>query len=181
MHTARNFFLFAAITLWATIIGAIVYSHVVFLPAYLHHLPSSTALLQGDFAIHDEYFWIPVHPVHLVFLATATALNWKLKERRNYMLSAIAIYVVVLVTTFFYFVPELMAFAKSAGSGLPASEWLERGERWERLSWIRGAFMYAGFVLLLLSLMKTSTEKQKTMPYRNKAVDENVLAGYGAG
>jgi hypothetical protein len=154
MNQLRQVSLFTAIILWATLVGAIVYSHVVFLSAYLHHLPESTSLTKGPYGIHDERFWMFIHPALILSLVLTTLLNWKVKERRKYILVATGVYISVLAVTVSYFVPELMAFAESANSGLPKTEWLQRGQQWERLSWIRGAVMYSGFVFLLIALGK---------------------------
>jgi hypothetical protein len=59
-----------------------------------------------------------------------------------------------LIVSAVYFVPELMAFAKSPESNLPASEWLARGHRWEKLSRIRGVICFLSFVPLLVALTK---------------------------
>jgi hypothetical protein len=62
--------------------------------------------------------------------------------------------VVVLIISFLYFVPELMAFRQSSVSGIPRADWLARGHRWLILSCIRGAICYAAFVPLLVALTK---------------------------
>lgn len=154
MSNAKNIILFITITVWATLIGAVTYSHVAFFPAFLHHLPDSTNLLRGPYGIHDEKFWMTIHPVLIVCLLVSLIINRKLKERRTLILVPFCIYVVVLIITFLYFVPELQAFAKSDQSGIPAEEWLQRGTKWEQLSWVRGTFLYAGFVFLLNALVK---------------------------
>lgn len=160
MKKAREISLFIAIILWATLIGAVMYSHVVFLSAYLRHLPASTSLLSGPYGIHDENFWIPIHPVCILAMIVTLILNWNVLPRRKYILSTLIMYAIILVITFNYFVPELLAFAQSHQSTVPASEWLERGTRWERLSWIRGFFMYSGFVMLLIALVKNRFERK---------------------
>lgn len=159
MKKASEISLFIAIIFWGTIIGAIMYSHVVFLSAYLPNLPDSTKLLSGPYAIHDEDFWIPIHPLCILALTITLILNWKLIPRRKYILSTLILYLIVLVITFSYFVPELQAFAGSYQSGIPAAEWIERGTKWERFSWIRGFFMYCGFVILLVALVKNRFQR----------------------
>jgi hypothetical protein len=160
MKRAREISLLAAITFWATIIGAVMYSHVVFLSAYLPNLPASTSLLSGPYGIHDENFWIPIHPLCIIALVITLVLNWNLLPRRKYILATLILYIIVLVITFIYFVPELQAFASSHQSNLPAAQWIERGTRWEKLSWIRGFFMYCGFVLLLMALVKNRFQRK---------------------
>jgi hypothetical protein len=63
-----------------------------------------------------------------------------------------------LIITSLFFVPELMAFAKSPESNLPAAEWLARGNRWQYLSWIRGAVCFVFFVPLLVALTKSDAD-----------------------
>jgi hypothetical protein len=67
-----------------------------------------------------------------------------------------------------FFVPELLAFARSAQSDVPASEWLERGQRWEKLSWVRGALMYVGFGLVLRAFGKIGLSETRLEPAGNR-------------
>jgi len=144
MTRARDLSLAAAIIVWATILGGIVYSHIVWFPPYLGGMPATAALAK---TIHDEHFWLTVHPLAILSLLIAVALNWKLRQRRNLILITIAIYAVAIVTTAIYFVPELIAFRNAQGPG----DWVARGQTWQHLSWLRGAFMYAAFIPLLLA------------------------------
>lgn len=163
MQRAAQFFLLLNIVLWATIAGAITYSHIAFFPAYLDHLPASASLVNGDYPIRDDIFWMTMHPVLVTCTILSLILNWKIAARRKYILIALGIYAVAIACTFAYFVPELMAFAESGQSNVPAAEWLERGQKWQYLSWIRGGFMYLGFVMLLLALTKHRAIKPLTM------------------
>ena len=154
MKKISQLFFFIAIIVWATLVGAIVYSHMVFFSAYLTHLPASTALLKGDYGLHDEKFWMMIHPVLIIALVLTLLLNWKQAERRKYILIAMGIYAAAIISTFLYFVPELKNFAASDQSTISAADWLERGNRWQYLSWTRGVFMFIGFILLLIGLTK---------------------------
>ncbi len=148
MTRARDLSLALAIFVWATILGGIVYSHIVWFPPYLAGLPKTAALAA---TIHDESFWLLVHPLAIASLIAALALNWKLRARRNLILVTVAIYAVAIVTTALYFVPELMAFRASQSSNVSPAEWYVRGQNWQHLSWVRGAFMYIAFIPLLLA------------------------------
>lgn len=152
MSTARQVALFVTVFLWAILIGGIAYSHIAFFPSYLHHLPQSTSLVQGPYAIADEKFWMLVHPVTILSLLTSLVLNWKTAARRKYLIGCLLIYVAALVFTIIYFVPELKAFAESNSSTTSEAAWQQRGKTWERFSWIRGFFMFTGFLLLLVAL-----------------------------
>ncbi len=155
----KQAFFFITLILWGTLIGAITYSHIVYFPPYLGHLPASTTLLKGPYSIHDENFWMMIHPVLILSLGITLAFNWKLAPRRRYILLAMGIYAIAIIATFLYFVPELKSFATSDQSNISAEEWLQRGNRWQYMSWIRGLFMYFGFLLLLIGLTKNGTEK----------------------
>lgn len=161
MRKAGQPLLFIAIFCWAGIVGGVLYSHTATLPSLLLHLPGSSVLENGPYPLKDEAFWKMIHPFTILFTVLALAANWKNTERRKYMVYAIGIYVVALIATFTYFIPEIKAFISSnQNTSVPASEWLARGQRWLQLSWIRGAFMFLGFMLILLALTKTDLSQQ---------------------
>jgi hypothetical protein len=150
--------LFPAIIFWGILIGAIVYSHIAFFPAYLSDLPNSAVVVTGKYGINETPFWITIHPLLILSLIIALVLNWKFKWRRKLIALSFGIYVSVLIVSALFFVPELMAFAKSSESSLPASEWFARGHRWQNLSMIRGAVCFMGFIPLLIALSKSVNE-----------------------
>jgi hypothetical protein len=144
--------LMLSIILWGTLLGAIAYSHLVYFPVYLSHLPDSAIVVNGPYGLHEGIFWGLIHPLLILALLTTLVLNWRLKARRKFIAISIALYVLALVATGLYFVPELGNFANSPNMSVSSAEWLARGQRWQRLSWLRGAVMYMGFVPLLLAL-----------------------------
>jgi hypothetical protein len=146
--------LFLAVTLWGTLLGGIAYSHIVYFPVYLSALPDSAVVVNGPYGLHEARFWMTIHPLLILSLIVALVLNWRIQTRRKLILISFVVYALVIVITQIYFIPELMAFQRSPQSGLMPSEWLARGQRWQRLSWIRGIIMYAGILPLLLALTK---------------------------
>lgn len=149
-----TYLLFVVVILWGTLLGGITYSHMVYFPVYLSNLPDSAVLVTGTYPLRDGRFWMLIHPLLILTLSAALALNWKYKPRRKLILVSMAIYLVVIVTTSLFFLPELIAFEQSAKSNLSPAEWLARGNRWQYLSWIRGAVMYAAILPLLFALTK---------------------------
>ncbi|HLG02402.1 MAG TPA: DUF1772 domain-containing protein [Bacteroidia bacterium] len=157
MTQARQFFLYLTVVTWGIIIGGVVYSHIVYFPPFLSHLPESTSMLKGDYGIHEENFWMFIHPVAILSTLAALMLNWKVTARRKFILTPTVIYALAILATATYFVPELIAFSESSDSTtVTAAEWLERGQTWQYLSWIRGSFMFAGFISLLIALTKAN-------------------------
>lgn len=144
--------LFVTIILWGTLLGGIVYSHIVYFSVYLSDLPNSAVLVNGPYGLQDFRFWLTIHPLLILSFIVTLVLNRRYKPRRKLILISFGVYIVVLIITQIYFVPELMEFERSAQSNVPPAEWLARGQRWQLLSWIRGAVCYAAIVPLLLAL-----------------------------
>lgn len=144
--------LMLTIILWGTLLGGIAYSHLVYFPAYLSALPDSAAVVNGPYGLNEATFWALIHPLLILSLIATLILNWRSKSRRQLIGTSLAVYVLVLIVSGLYFIPELGAFKHSAESRLSAVEWLARGQRWQHLSWLRGAVCYAAFVPLLLAL-----------------------------
>src|SRR5687768_3423714 len=133
--------LFAAVIVWGTLLGGIAYSHIVYFPVYLSNLPESAVVVNGPHGLREARFWLTVHPLLILSLIAALALNWRSRQRRKLIVISCGIYFLVLLVTQFYFLPELLAFERSPESGGTAAEWHARAWRWEKLSWIRGAVM----------------------------------------
>ncbi|HEY6230753.1 MAG TPA: hypothetical protein VIW64_05790 [Pyrinomonadaceae bacterium] len=153
-----TFVLMLAIVLWGTLLGGIAYSHLVYFPVYLSDLPASAVVVNGPYGLNEGIFWLTIHPLLIISLVAALILNWKTNSRRKLIAISFAVYVVVLLVSAFYFIPELTLFKHSPESTVPASEWLARGRRWQRLSWLRGTVMYVSFIPLLLALTKPASD-----------------------
>ncbi|HEX8150077.1 MAG TPA: hypothetical protein VF591_23035 [Pyrinomonadaceae bacterium] len=149
-----NTSLMLSVVLWGTLLGGIAYSHLVYFPVYLSALPDSAVVVNGPYGLNEATFWATIHPPLILSLAFALAANWRLRARRRLIAVSFAVYLLVLVVSAAYFIPELGNFARSPQSGVPPAEWLARGRRWQRLSWARGAVMYASFLPLLFALTR---------------------------
>lgn len=158
--------LFLVVIVWGTLLGGISYSHLVYFPVYLSALPDSAVIVNGAYGLREASFWMLIHPVLILSLALTLALNWKSRERRRLVITSIVIYASVLAVTFFYFVPELLAFQESPNSNVSPAEWFERGQLWQRLSWIRGVVMNAGILPLLIALTKPTSVSERSATLR---------------
>ena len=162
MQQLRQVSLFITISLWAMIIGGVLYSHIVYFPPYLSHLPESNSLITGEYGLKDQNFWMPLHPLVILSTFTSLIMNWKVLEKRKYILIALGIYALAIIATAIYFVPNLIAFAGSSkASTVTAAEWYQRGQTWQQLSWIRGSSLFIGFILLLIALTKNKQPDNK--------------------
>jgi hypothetical protein len=150
--------LMVAIIFWGTLLGGIAYAHLVYFPVYLSDLPKSAVIVNGPYGLNEAIFWAIIHPLLIVSLVAALVFNWKSYWRRKLIGVSFIVYVFVLVVSQVYFIPELVLFKHSPESTLSAAEWLARGRRWQRLSWLRGTTMYLAYVPLLLALAKSGDE-----------------------
>ena len=153
--------LFLTIILWGTLLGGIVYSHIVYFPVYLSALPDSAVVVTGPYGLNEIPFWIIIHPLLILSFIVTLILNWKSKPRRKLILISFTIYIVVIVVSQIYFIPELVAFRGSPESDVPPAEWSTRAQRWQRLSWTRGAVCYLANLPLLFALTKPSAGSEE--------------------
>jgi len=153
-RSLSTFVLMVAIILWGTLLGGVAYSHLVYFPQYLSDLPASAVVVNGPYGLNEAIFWLIIHPLLIISLVAALVVNWNSRSRRQLIAISFAVYVIVLLVTQFYFLPELVLFKHSPESTVPAAEWLARGLRWQRFSWLRGAILYLAFVPLLIALTK---------------------------
>jgi hypothetical protein len=121
------------------VIGGAVYEHVGVVPVWASAAPASLAMFQASMAITPFRFWMPIHPITMVLLLLALAFNWK-TERRNFILTTIVGYAIVLAVTFLYFVPELMSIIQSVYAITTDPELTQRAQSWEFRSQVRLGF-----------------------------------------
>ena len=145
--------LMISVLLMGILLGGIVYSHIAFFPSYLSDLPRSATLTNRPYPIRDASFWTLIHPFAILSLIASLLLNWKIPARRKLISIPLIVYLLAIVVTALYFVPELRAFHDSPSSGLSAADWYARGQRWQHLSWTRGAVMALSYFALLLALV----------------------------
>jgi hypothetical protein len=157
-----NIALMLCILSYGTMLGGIVYSHMVYFPAYLSALPDSAVIVNGPYALHEEVFWMMIHPLNIIFLTVALVANWRIKPRRTMIAATFAIYVVVLIVSSLYFIPQLAQFKRSPWAGLPPAEWAARSKMWMRLSITRGTICYLSFFPLLVALSTPPTWKRSS-------------------
>lgn len=149
-----SFALMLSIILWGVLLGGVVYSHIVYFPVYLSHLPESAVLTNGDYALHEEHFWMLIHPLLILSLIVSLATNWRDAFRRKMIGSTLIVYLIIIVISSIYFIPQLAEFQASPRTGIPAAEWQQRGIHWQRMSWIRGATLFAFSLPLLFALAR---------------------------
>jgi hypothetical protein len=138
---------------FSVIIGAAVYEHTAVWPSAFSELPRSLTSLQGAYKLNSAPFWQSIHPITVVMFIVTFLISRK-SERRKYVLIPLLLYFIILITTFSFFVPELLSligtpYANTLDEGLTS-----RASRWVNLSLIRMVILVAAAVFLYIGLTK---------------------------
>lgn len=143
-----NFLHMLASIAFITIIGAAIYEHAAVVPVWSAAPPHSLSMFQGEYGLQAANFWKPVHPVTILLLAAALFTNWRQSSRKQ-ILIVFGCYLLILVITAAYFVPELLSITTSEYSRAANQDLTSRAQTWERLSLVRlGALLVLAVVLL---------------------------------
>src|SRR5688572_28129978 len=114
----RTIALMISILVMGILLGGFVYSHIVYFPVYLSALPDSAVLVNGPYALNEGRFWLLIHPLAILSLIISLALNWKIRARRKLIIISVTVYLLAIVATSLYFLPELRAFQNSPNLNL---------------------------------------------------------------
>ena len=113
-------------------------------------------IVNGPYPLNEVRFWALIHPLLILSLIAALIFNWNSRARRKLIAISFLIYVILLVVSGIYFIPELILFQNSPQSTVTPAEWVVRGRRWQQLSWLRGLISYLAYVPLIFALTKPS-------------------------
>lgn len=139
---------------FAVVIGAAVYEHIAVVPGWSAAPPASLSMFQGKYGLNPTPFWIAIHPVTITLLSLAIILFWKTGSR-YYLLITFTGYVIVLLITFAFFVPELIAITNTAFSENTDDSLVKRAKQWELWSLVRLAFLIVLAIVAFLGLTKS--------------------------
>lgn len=144
---------------FAIVIGAAVYEHVAVAPQWSAAPPVSLSMFQGKYGLNPAPFWMSIHPITLLLFAVSIILFWK-SDRRKHLLITSAGYVIILVITFTYFVPELLAIIGTTYSSTVDASLVKRAQSWETLSLVRLLALIILSIVSLLGLTKPGKTQQ---------------------
>ena len=162
MDALRHFIYCTLCILFLVILGGGVFEHLCIWPYALSALPASLSMFQGDSGLNTQAFWPRIHPVTLLFFVTSLILFWR-SERRKYLLASFVLYVLVLIWTFVFFVPELLDLLGTEYSSVVNEDLVARAARWETLSRFRLFMVLVIGYLLLTGLTKPARRPQSVV------------------
>ncbi len=138
---------------FSIMIGAAVYEHVAVVPQWTAGPPLSLSMFQGKYGLNPTPFWKSIHPVTMVLLIASIALCWH-TDRRSHLLTTAIGYIIVLIITFAYFVPQLIAITGTAYADKVDEVLAVKARLWEKLSLVRLAFLVILAITLFMGLTK---------------------------
>ncbi|MCG2617280.1 hypothetical protein LZZ85_23490 [Terrimonas sp. NA20] len=141
---------------FSVVIGAAIYEHIAVVPQWSAGPPLSLSMFQGKYGLNPTPFWKSIHPVTMILLLISIVLFWS-TERRTCMLITSAGYVVVLIITFAYFVPQLVTITGSAYSEHIDEVLTRKAALWEKLSLVRLSFLIMLAITLFMGLTIASS------------------------
>jgi hypothetical protein len=150
----RNILYALACLSFSVIVGAAIYEHTALWPAAFSEPPKSLTVFQGPYRLNAALFWMFVHPVTLLLFVITLVVSWK-TDRRKHVLTTLVGYVIILLATFLFFVPELLELTGAPYSDTVDASLQSRGSRWITLSLIRAGILIVLAINLLLGLTKS--------------------------
>jgi hypothetical protein len=150
----RNILYALACLSFSAILGAAIYEHVAVWPAAFSEPPRSLYMFQGPYKLNAPVFWMTIHPVTLGLMVITLIISWKTTRRKNVAITLTG-YVIILLATFSFFVPELIDLTSTPYNDTVDPSLQSRGSRWVTLSLIRAGVLIMLEIVLLLGLTKS--------------------------
>lgn len=159
MKSIRNILLISACISFVIVLGGAVYEHLNMVPRWKLAPPASLTMFQGPYGIDAARFWKLIHPITLTLMLASVITNWK-TARRKYILVSVSAYVLILIITFAYFVPELILITQTPYQPVTNNDLVPRADAWEKLSLVRMVFIFVIAGYLLFALTKGNENKR---------------------
>lgn len=152
----RNILYALACLSFSIVIGGAVYEHIAVVPGWAAAPPLSLSMFQGPYGLNPAPFWKNIHPVTLLLLVISLVLCWK-TERRNYLLLTLSGYILILIITFVYFVPNLIAITGTPYAETADALLTSRAKTWEIGSLVRLCILILLAITVFLGLTRSGS------------------------
>lgn len=152
----RNILYTLACLSFSIVIGGAVYEHIAVVPEWAAAPPLSLSMFQGPYGLNPAPFWKNIHPVTLLLLVISLVLCWK-TERRNYLLLTLSGYIVILIITFVYFVPNLIDITGTPYAETTDALLTSRAKTWEIGSLVRLSMLILLAITAFLGLTRSGS------------------------
>jgi hypothetical protein len=144
---------------FAIIIGGAVYEHLNVVPTWTAAPPVSLSMFQGEYGLKPESFWKIIHPVNFGLFALTLAFHWRSARKKNLLVVLIS-YMIIIIVTAVYFVPELISIITTPYARLLNPDLIWRAKTWEILSIARLIMLVVMAIVLFLGMTKENKSIQ---------------------
>lgn len=156
----ENAILWVYVILSAVVIGAGFYEMLVTVPTWAHSPPESVWFWEAQRAVDPRYvpdsgvrFWIFLTPFHALFSIAMFAVGWIVPgPHRKWVLISSALFFLLHLSAFIWFVPILRELATSKAAGLSPDVVAAKVRLWVTMSWWRAPLGTLAFIAGLLAL-----------------------------
>ncbi len=152
-HIKRaDFWLLITTVAYLLLNGAQIFETAVIVPVWTASPPESFHIFQGNYGLDFKVFWIISHSIHELTFILAIIFNWKISNRRKWLLMLFAIHMVMRAWTLAYFAPNIIAFQHLSSSTMPDDALQQKTMLWKNLNYLRVAvFLFVSFALIPLN------------------------------
>jgi hypothetical protein len=144
---ATHWLLFALAVVAGVQTGGVLFDTLVNDPVW----SDSVAAARGwDEDIDTGRFYIVFTNALLVLAIVTLVVGWRSpRPVRGWLRWATGLFIVAVITTLVYFLPELQEIRGASAEAIPDDELRDRIQRWSRLDTVRELGIVAGFILTL--------------------------------
>ena len=122
--------------------------------------PKSFAMLIGEYPFTPIAFWAKFRALTIVLFVLAIVFNWRASPfNRKILLVSFGIDILITISTFLYFAPEVGAMISSATANEINPNLAKRVTHWHQLNYVRLGAFYLVAILLLVGLKRSSSVK----------------------
>jgi hypothetical protein len=103
--------------------------------------------------VDTSRFYIVFTNLLVLLVIITLVVGWRAQRPlRRWLRLATALFIIAIVTTFIYFLPELQQIRGAAAASIPDDELSSRIQRWTLLDTVREVLIFGGFALTLHTL-----------------------------
>jgi hypothetical protein len=146
----------------AAALGGGLYEQIVLVPLWSASPPASFATIQPGTGVPLQNFWVPVHGAITLFFVLSLVFNWRRSGARRLLLISLCSYVVMRAWSFWYFIPEMLAFQQVPLDSPPSVELARRVASWTFWTSFREPLDLLSFGCCLLALYWIGTSERRS-------------------
>ena len=137
-----------------TLVGGALYELLVIDPLWSAHPPESVRTWNVNplFVIKPAAFWSQMGFLLSLSPIAALATNWRMPQRRKWLLITAACAAICIAISFIYFIPAITRLLEKRGDGLSDIEIKSSVRLLAALNWFKFGLLFTGWIASLRAL-----------------------------